>query len=105
MAKARLEDDSYRLHAHEPPEERRRLQIITLQQELVAEELNRDESDLNQAAKVLALYRVLRDKGVDVDKLREQLVSGGQTDSPVLLVNPQAATQRFAICESTPLSR
>ena len=67
MAKARLEEDSYRLHAHEPPEERRRSQTITLQQELVAEELHRNESDPNQEAKVQALYGILRDQGADVD--------------------------------------
>ena len=82
LAKARLEEDSYRLHATAPPEERRRSQIITLQQELVAEELSRSESYPNQEAKVQALYAILRDMGVDVDKLREMLVSGDRIDTP-----------------------
>ena len=33
------------------------------------------------------------------------MVSGGQINSPILLADPQTATQRFAIGESTPLSR
>ena len=47
-AKARLEEDTFRLHAHLRPQERKRAQIITLQQELIAEELERDGSDPEQ---------------------------------------------------------
>ena len=104
LAKARLEEDTYRIHAHEEPDERKRAQIVSLQQELVVEELNRSGDDPAQELRVEALYGILRDKDVDVDKLRERLVSGNRIDSPVFLTNSRPATEQYHIGESTPLS-
>ena len=104
LAKARLEEETYRIHAHKEPEERRRAQIISLQQDLVMEELNRSGSDPTQELRVEALYGILRDKDVDVDKLRERLVSGNRIDSPVFLTNSRPVNEQYNIGESTPLS-
>ena len=105
LAKARLEEETYRIHAHERPLERKRAQIITLQQELIAEELNRSGDDPEQELRVEALYGILRDKDVDVDKLREKLVSGNRIDSPVFLTNSRPAAEQYDIGESTPMRR
>ena len=79
--------------------------IIGLQWELVAEGLSRTPADTNQEARIEALYGVLRDRDVDVDKLRERLVSGDRIDTPALLVHPRPVTQDFDISEVTPPSR
>ena len=104
LAKARLEEETYRIYAHERPSERKRAQIITLQQELIAEELSRSGDDPEQELRVEALYGILRDKDVDVDKLRDKLVSGGRIDSPVLLADSRPAAEHYDIGESTPMS-
>ena len=68
------------------------------------EELNRPGNDPTQELRVEALYGILRGKDVDVDKLRERLVSGNRIDSPVFLTNSRPATEQYHIGESTPLS-
>ena len=95
LAKARLEEETYRIHAHESPSERKRAQIISLQQELIAEELSRSGGDPAQELRVEALYGILRDKDVDVDKLREKLVSGNRIDSLVFLTNSRPAAEQY----------
>ena len=64
LDKARLEEQSYHQHAQDglmSPQERKRAQIITLQQELVAEELDRSGGNPARERKVEALYAILRD--------------------------------------------
>ena len=106
LDKARLEEQSYHQHSQDglmSPQERRRAQIITLLQELVAEELNRSGDDPAQERRVEALYAILRDKNVDVDKLRERLVSGQRISSPVFVTHPPSA-EHYDIGEITPVS-